>query len=200
MNIVTGIGVIVLPVAIVSTIQTQRSKKIALASIFSCRVFVIIPTIIQIVYLRQTVDSRDRTHDPWLAVLLSQILNSLSVVVSCVPYLKPFFESLESGLLRADDMRRLSKSKGYGYGYNQSSQTKSKHSQKSQQSHVPSIALGSMGVGGSGVGHARAQAYAGRDDWDAQSQSSQSWIIRETRTWAVTSEAHDDQLEESSMQ
>jgi hypothetical protein len=34
------------------------------------------------------------------------VTQSLSTVTACIPRLKPFYESLESGMIRSDDMRR----------------------------------------------------------------------------------------------
>lgn len=34
------------------------------------------------------------------------VTQSLSNVTACIPHLKPFYESLESGMIRSDDMRR----------------------------------------------------------------------------------------------
>ena len=33
-------------------------------------------------------------------------MQSFSIIFACIPYLKPFFASLESGLIRIDDTRR----------------------------------------------------------------------------------------------
>ena len=44
---------------------------------------------------------------------------NLSIVTACFPYLKPFLESLESGMIRSDDLfrRQGGSTMRYGHGY-----------------------------------------------------------------------------------
>ena len=44
---------------------------------------------------------------------------NLSIMTACFPYLKPFLESLESGMIRSDDLfrRQGGSKKGYGHRY-----------------------------------------------------------------------------------
>lgn len=52
-------------------------------------------------------ESADRTFTTWTVVICSQFIQALSIITACVPYLKPFFSSLETGMIRIDDSRRL---------------------------------------------------------------------------------------------
>ena len=45
----------------------------------------------------------------WVVVLCTQVEQNLSLITACVPYHKPFFKSVESGMLRNDDLRRRDK-------------------------------------------------------------------------------------------
>jgi hypothetical protein len=50
----------------------------------------------------------------WLTTIAIMLIESLSIITACVPYLKSFFASLESGLIRNDDLRRLAEITGAG--------------------------------------------------------------------------------------
>ena len=77
---------------------------------------VIIAIICQLVYSRGVYTSSDLTYDVWKTTLCAQFVQNLSVVTSSIPYLKPFYMGIESGLIRNDDLRRLGFSSEYGYG------------------------------------------------------------------------------------
>ena len=50
----------------------------------------------------------------WPVVICTQAQQSLGIITACVPYLKPFFAGLSSGILRNDDIRRrVGRGKGY---------------------------------------------------------------------------------------
>ena len=48
----------------------------------------------------------DPTYGLWPVVICTQAQKSLGIITACVPYLKPFFAGLSSGILRNDDIRR----------------------------------------------------------------------------------------------
>jgi len=77
---------------------------------------VIIAIICQLVYSRGVYTSSDLTYDVWKTALCAQFVQNLSVVASSIPYLKPFYMGIESGLIRSDDLRRLGFPSEYGYG------------------------------------------------------------------------------------
>ena len=131
----------------------------------------------------------------WRVVICTQVVQCLSIISACIPYLKPFLESLESGLMRADDLRRRdntglygSKGESGGSGYNSSN--KSSKFGRLKRPHE----LSTLGSGGNAIGFGRNDATViagGRDtsDWDTDSRHSRSKIIRETRTWMVAAES-----------
>lgn len=152
-------------------------------------------TVLQLFYLNHASHSRNPTLDFWSTAVCTQVVQSLSIITACVPYLKPFFESLESGMIRSDDLRRRGMKFPYGYGSGKSagsttqgpSQTPSRIAKPLETSHelraIPTAA--SMGFGH----HANATTVtATRDDWDDGSETSQSKIIRQTTTWTVNAE------------
>lgn len=150
---------------------------------------------VQLFYLDRTSDSQNPTLDFWSTAVCTQVVENLSIITACVPYLKPFFESLESGMIRSDDLRRRGMKFPYGSGSGKSagsttqgqSLTPSGLAKPSETSHelreIPS--RGNLRFGH----HANATTFtATRDNWDDGSETSQSKIIRQTTTWTVNAE------------
>jgi hypothetical protein len=134
------------------------------------------------------------------------VVQCLSILTICIPNLKPFLDSLESGQIRVDDLRRQGKSSTNGYGSYQRSGNKSGQSSNSKSSN-------SKGGGRSnGVldtrtsqksklfelieipKHRRDQQAASsgamapegsNQPWDGQSHTSQTILIQQTKTWQV---------------
>lgn len=166
---------------------------------------VIVSTIIDITYLRQELSARDTTFDAWAAVLCADITQNISIITACVPYLKPFFTSLQSGMIRADDLKRRGQDSTYAAATSNSSKTtKNKSSgtfptikksfrlnpmvrSRSEQASTASAAKlpfdGPTMKSTAGVTVSR----EGRNHGDAEvgSQSSDSRMIRQTTTWVI---------------
>lgn len=75
---------------------------------------VIVATICQLVYLNRIKPSDDLTFEVWRMTLCTQIVQCLSIVTTCLVYLKPFLDSLETGFIQVGDLRRQQIS-GFGY-------------------------------------------------------------------------------------
>ena len=87
--------------------------------------------------------SLNPTRDLWEWTLVTQIIECITILTSCVPYLRPLLESVPSGLYGSDELRRRGTSSEHGYsrsksGSYQLSSTASKvgagirHSRRSQ--------------------------------------------------------------------
>ena len=61
--------------------------------------------------------SADLTYSLWPAILCDQLVQNIGIITACMPYIKPFIESLESGMIRTDDLRRRGLTTPYGYGF-----------------------------------------------------------------------------------
>ena len=66
------------------------------------------------IYLNRLKPSGDLTFDIWPVTICMQTVQSLSIVVTCLVYLKPFLDSLETGFIQVGDLRRQNVS-GWGY-------------------------------------------------------------------------------------
>ncbi|KAI0397207.1 hypothetical protein F5Y17DRAFT_464831 [Xylariaceae sp. FL0594] len=57
-----------------------------------------------VVFLDDAFPTSDVTAGAWLPTVLNQAVLSASVVTACAPYLRPLVESLESGIVRVDNL------------------------------------------------------------------------------------------------
>jgi hypothetical protein len=158
----------------------------------------------------------DPAFDPWPASISIQIVQCLSIVTACFPYLKPFLASLESGLMRADDLRRRGDTTIDDYNIYNSGESGSRGTSKKSKggkflSGKWSISLPSRGTTQSHelssiaapdpVAHTDGTATVVTADdlgWDGLSQTSESRIIRETRTWNIDVQNNGHRREPSS--
>ena len=65
-----------------------------------CRLIPII--VVRLVYLNSASRSADHPFDDFTAVLASSIQANLSVIVTCIPFIKPVMDSLQTGILVSD--------------------------------------------------------------------------------------------------
>ena len=72
--------------------------------------------------------SSDITFDIWPVTLSTQVVQCLSIVTSCMVYLKPFLDSLETGFIQVGDMRRQNVP---GFGFSPEQDSKSSRETKS---------------------------------------------------------------------
>ena len=71
--------------------------------------------------------------------MCNQLVQNLGIITACVPYIKPFLESLESGMIRTDDLRRRGVTAAYGYNASNSENSRphGSASPSSYSSHKP---------------------------------------------------------------
>ncbi|KAL8959111.1 MAG: hypothetical protein Q9193_003968 [Seirophora villosa] len=126
----------------------------------------------------------DAAFDTWPVVLSAQVVQSLSIITACIPCLKPFLESLESGMMRVD--LRARSNGHYGYGSHNLTNLSSKSNGKKEKSalssnlshhkhfrHLPDVST-------------VISANHDERERDSDSQKSSARIIKYTRTWEVT--------------
>ncbi|OAG00741.1 uncharacterized protein CC84DRAFT_1053855, partial [Paraphaeosphaeria sporulosa] len=87
--------------------QKRKFITIGFYMILSMRLSNFISIIAAII--TQLVVMYTRSEDPflsWTFALAVQIIQTLSIVTACGPYLKPFLQSINSGMIGNDDIRR----------------------------------------------------------------------------------------------
>ncbi|CEJ86425.1 hypothetical protein VHEMI04101 [[Torrubiella] hemipterigena] len=114
-NIATDVCIVLLLVNSIGRLQMNTRKKFVVLCVFGSRVLVIPAVAYQIMWTSKTILILDPVFELWTVVLCVQIVQAMSIITTCIPALKPFLDSLESGQLRADDMRRQGKVTDNGY-------------------------------------------------------------------------------------
>ncbi|KAL8825326.1 MAG: hypothetical protein Q9191_004485 [Dirinaria sp. TL-2023a] len=159
-------------------------------------------TIVQIYLLNNRyAGSSDPTFDLWLVILVTEIVQSLSLITACIPYLKPFLQALETGMIRANGGAQIH---GYGTAYGSGSSKRLKPlSSKGNRRQLNGVRMNSLGyapgegqLGGNLPNHQTVTVTSRRHagDSDGDSQSSESKIIKKTVGWSVTSDEGTIQL------
>ena len=140
---------------------------------------VIAACVCKLLFWNKITDPTDPTLDTWQTTICTQIIQCLSISSACFLYLKPFLDSVESGFIRSDDMRR----RGSDYKYGGDSTKRNFFSvdsmgrSKPDGTRMKSLSRPQFAADIEG-GHA-----TNRDD--SESQHSRTQIIKETRTFAV---------------
>jgi hypothetical protein len=147
----------------------------------------VIGAIIAELYFRHRASqSTDLTFSLWPVVVCALFVQCLSIIFSCVPYLRPFFSSLESGMIRMDDTRRrVTTTVGAGYYDNQKNSSGSRKSKFTTESNKMKN-LRSWSKIGTGTGVTTIER--GNNDDERGSINSTSNIIRATTTFEVREE------------
>ncbi|KAL8712672.1 MAG: hypothetical protein Q9220_003204 [cf. Caloplaca sp. 1 TL-2023] len=154
--------------------------------------------------------SPSSTLSVWPVVITTQIIQGLEVFATCCLNLPPFLRSLQSGFMHADDLRRRGQAVTDLYGFELESTYKD-DTPKTQDSDGLQDRQSREAVGASGIPqippipHISSNNHnvsicggQGENAWDAGSQSSQSHIIKQTRTYAVDHHLADSAATESS--
>ncbi|KAH7121472.1 hypothetical protein EDB81DRAFT_229582 [Dactylonectria macrodidyma] len=114
-NIITDVVIVAIMTDNARKIQTSWSKRILVISVFGSRIFVTPAIAVQIYYSNKAFASSDPSFSLWEAAITIQLVQCLAIFTVCVPNLKPFLDSLESGQIRIDDLRRQGKTSSNGY-------------------------------------------------------------------------------------
>ncbi|KAF7864402.1 hypothetical protein EAF04_006536 [Stromatinia cepivora] len=217
LNIILDSVLVLLPIMVVWNLKLALKPKLMIVSCFIPRICVIAALIVQLEILYDEY----QTGEPfvsWLFILSTLLAQCLGIVSACILYLKPFLQSLNSGMIRNDDLRRRGGETSFGSSYKRyASKTKtiSKKKISGLLSTVTDNSLSGTNAKNEtfpstlqgiplkdhpmrndlGNDHqASVIAEAGVSEWEASSQSSQSNMIRHTRTFSATSTHTDEQV------
>jgi hypothetical protein len=102
--ILTEIWAIALVVYIIGGLQMKSTRKALFLGIFCTRLLVSVAAAVQLAIFLSVYPISVSTSNLWLSTLGNQVLVCLGITTACIPYLRPFMESLESGLLRVEDV------------------------------------------------------------------------------------------------
>ncbi|KAI1084205.1 hypothetical protein F5B20DRAFT_524031 [Whalleya microplaca] len=189
-NILLDVCLIWFSITVVWKLQTRLKRKVVVSSCFATRILTIAAIIWQVQESQKLPNHEDATFRYWSLSLSMSLAQSLGIIAACAPYLKPFLDSLESGLIRSDDIRRRANATGKSIsasGYSQSRERGSLFTSQSRSTHAASHEL-------SNLGHASSTQTASvtvdtvnvKGDWETGSHSSEAKLIKQVRTWGVT--------------
>ncbi|KAI1394387.1 uncharacterized protein F4822DRAFT_424866 [Hypoxylon trugodes] len=101
-NILTDAALIALPAWVIHPLKLTIRTRITVLSFFSVRIFAIIATIFQLIYLPR-LREYDFTLRGFPYYLSMQFVQFASISAACAAYFWPFLRSLRSGLISADN-------------------------------------------------------------------------------------------------
>ncbi|KAI1165811.1 hypothetical protein F5B18DRAFT_608780 [Nemania serpens] len=103
-NIVTEFSIVGLYFLIIAKLRMSLARRSFVFIVFSSCLLIVGIALTQLVIFLDVFPSLDLTKDLWLPTVLNQAILSTSVVTACGPYLRPFMESLESGMARVENL------------------------------------------------------------------------------------------------
>ncbi|KAI1335036.1 hypothetical protein F5Y15DRAFT_259938 [Xylariaceae sp. FL0016] len=110
---ISEVFIVAIFLLIIGKLQMSAPRKSVILLALSSRLLVVAAIVAQLLAFRDIIGSSDVTMDLWLPVALSQATLCASVVTACVPHLKPFMESLESGIVRVEYIAGSEEHLGY---------------------------------------------------------------------------------------
>ncbi|KAF2689638.1 hypothetical protein K458DRAFT_358572 [Lentithecium fluviatile CBS 122367] len=183
-NIVLDTALSLLPSVIIFGLQIDAQRKVITIIFFMSRLLVVAASLAQfgVIYSRK--------KDPflsWTFALLIMIIQTLSIVTACGPYLKPFLDSVNSGLMGNDDIRRRQGGTGFFMG---GRKDLAKSCQQDEESELRTFTQHQISGESQTFHTVQVSSVPSRDgeEWEAGSQSSRAHIIRQTTTYRVSSE------------
>ncbi|KHO00279.1 uncharacterized protein MAM_02202 [Metarhizium album ARSEF 1941] len=197
-NIITDIVLICFIVHSIRGIQTSLSKRVLVIGVFGSRIFVTPALLFQIIYSEKSLSTADPSFDLWEWSVIMSVVQCLSILTICIPNLKPFLDSLHSGQMRVDDLRRRGKSgSSYQRSGDKSKQTSGSNAsggrsnggqdtavlQNSRLFELVEIPKQRKAKDDPHKGGLKSQD--GTAAWDGESHTSQTILIQQTKTWHV---------------
>ncbi|ORY15044.1 hypothetical protein BCR34DRAFT_448714, partial [Clohesyomyces aquaticus] len=95
-NAILDTGLAIFPSAVIYGTQLAFKHKAIAICFFMSRIFVVIASVAQLVVIYS------QAEDPflsWTFALLVMIIQSLGIITACGPYLKPFLDGVNSGMI-----------------------------------------------------------------------------------------------------
>ena len=158
--------------------------------------------IAQLYLLNKIRKTTDITFDSWSYQICTQLVQNLSVITVCIPYIRNVLVGLESGMLRtgAFHLRKLSATTTTNTGSHPSGASKKKPptADSTRLNHIedPTGSCDYIEDYPPDVGpfHANntavVEASTPMEGWDGESQSGQAKIIKQTTEWRVDYDPH----------
>lgn len=98
-DILTDIACIVIPITMLWNLQMATQRRWTLIGAFACRIFVCVCSAIRISTLVTYYNTSDKSWEAVGPQTWAQVVQCLSIMTACIPSLKVFLGSLESGFM-----------------------------------------------------------------------------------------------------
>ncbi|MCJ1465194.1 hypothetical protein MMC07_003810 [Pseudocyphellaria aurata] len=112
MDIAADVATILSSIILLHDLHVERSQKSPIIMAFASRALMIPIVIVRLVLLKATVNSADHPYDDFAVAITTIVHINISIIVSCIPFLKPVMDSLQTGVL-ASDLRTTRHSSGH---------------------------------------------------------------------------------------
>ncbi|KAF4261105.1 hypothetical protein KXV22_005839 [Aspergillus fumigatus] len=182
-NILTDVAIIAQAVQVIAIVQTTWKRRANIIAVFLFRVIVPGALMAQVYFIHSTINSSDATSETWPVTVASQLVQCLSIVTASAPQFIPFLKQLQSTGMRLDGMTRYTLSSHHkssrGRYYLSTDRRRTGNESTHELDNIPLATTKTV---------VTSNANGLEEDHDNESQSSQTGIIRETRTWTVTEE------------
>ncbi|MCJ1435566.1 hypothetical protein MMC27_004940 [Xylographa pallens] len=191
-NGITDVVLILLPAYMVWHVQIDKKQKLIIIACFASRIVVVGTIVVQLIFLNRIRTSIDITFEGWPYYLCTQLVQNLSIIAVCIPYLKGFLLGLESGMFRTGDfqLHKASNTPENSDGYRLRSALKGRYSMRTPNRNndtslsnrsincreTEDFAIGPLDARNATID----ESSAGVANWDRGSQSSQIKIIKKT--------------------
>jgi hypothetical protein len=100
-DITTEIAIITLSIDLVAHLKVRLSRKIAVVACFIPRLLVIFSAIARAFYFYQISPHANPVYDLWISTVCTQVHVCVSICTACIPYMVPFFKSLQGNIWRS---------------------------------------------------------------------------------------------------
>ncbi len=115
-DILSDIVIIVTPTIIVWNVQISRAQRFTVISVFGSRLAVCTCSALLLASIPEFLNSPDRSWEAVTPQIWRQVVQCLSIITACIPCLRPFLASLESGFIDSSMRGVIGKTYGGGSG------------------------------------------------------------------------------------
>ncbi|KAF2998435.1 hypothetical protein E8E13_000162 [Curvularia kusanoi] len=104
----TELFIVMLSVDLVAHLRVRMSRKLAVVACFAPRLLVVAAALVRAVYFYQVTPHSRPEYDLWIATVCTQVHVCVSICTACIPYMVPFFKSLQGNMWRSYSTRSWS--------------------------------------------------------------------------------------------
>ncbi|ERF74097.1 hypothetical protein EPUS_06366 [Endocarpon pusillum Z07020] len=116
-DILSDIVIIVTPTIIVWNVQISRAQRFTVIGVFGSRLAVCTCSALLLASIPEFIKSSDRSWEAVTPQIWRQVVQCLSLITACIPCLRPFLASLESGFIDSSMRGVIGKTYGGGSGH-----------------------------------------------------------------------------------